>query len=165
MGNPPSSVYNGEHLVGVFENGTSWTTPGWYEIQVSADGPWTITVECPQAVEGDAVPCVLSGNTSKVAALEMPDGNVTFSLSYGDEGTPLRGTGYIGVWLYDNGGNLVDSLFVESGTFQGTRTITFDVECDPEMEFEDMCHPEPGTYWLEIVGDYGGDWTIEIMSG
>jgi hypothetical protein len=161
-GSNHQGTYEGDHLVGISNSNTSWTLPGWYEVQVDTSGYWTIVVERPQGITGEPLPWSEFGPTSKVAAIEVPEGAVEFSLCY-DGNNSSQKPGYIGVWLYDNDGNFVDSVFVETGTFEGTRTMNFSRGCTPEKEFEDMCNPEPGTYWLEVVGDYGGDWSLKVM--
>jgi len=161
LGEDSLTSYHGERLIGVSNMG-SWTPPGWYEVQVTADGPWSISAE-RRLTMANEIPYVLTGGTSKAVAVNMPEGPVTFTLSYSNVSS-MRGGGYIGVWLYDCQGNLIDSIFVESGTFEGTRTMTFSSQCAPEDVAEDMCPPVPGTYWLEIVGDYGGDWSLRISA-
>ena len=108
---------------------------GQYLVDVSADGPWTISFSSPP-VSGRRTTFSGSG-PSGTDAFVLDAGLRIFKLTHG-------GKGHFGVWLLDHTGDKVELLVNSSDTFNGSKAVTV----------------KHGMYVMDVAA--GGVWAIQI---
>ncbi|WP_130647694.1 hypothetical protein [Methanofollis fontis] len=135
-----TAPYSGVQAVGTEENGT-------YQVNVTADGDWTISIAEPPQERAQEIPFTFSGAGDSVSTwIDLPEGNVTFSAS-------CDGGEVFWVWLYNTSGAIimdptntyVQPFHYEHCPFSGNATSTI---------------PEAGNYLLNI--NSRGNWSISI---
>ena len=123
--------FNGSKAVGI-------VSAGMYLLDVSASGPWTVTIEQPRPLGAAAMPTSLAGVGPQATQLvTLPKGLETFTLTH-------DGSGHFSIWLLDSKGNNVDLLVNQTGAFNGSKAVKI---------------PQTGIYLFSISAD--GDWTIQ----
>lgn len=124
--------YQGEYIDNI-------DTAGEFSVDVSADGPWSITISQPEFASGRALPTTYQGSGDTVPeAFETDGGLVRFDYEH-------TGDGNFAVWLWKADGTREALIANEIGDTQGSTGEGLDA----------------GVYILGISAD-GGDWTIDV---
>lgn len=136
--------YSGSSLVGV-SGEVVGTSAGQHYLDVTASGPWTVTVEQPRASSASPIPVTLVGKGADVPApFTLPSGSVKVTMTH-------DGSSNFAVTLYDAKGGYVDLLANEIGSYSGSKSVSVDGS---------LLGTSSGIHYLEVEAD--GDWTIQI---
>ncbi len=123
--------YNGSQSVGINSSGD-------YFLDVQASGPWTIMVTQPRQRTGLSIPMTITGNGPIATGLiRMDSSPTTFRMKY-------YGEGFFQVKLFDDKGNLVETLVDVEGAHGLSKAI----------------YHFPGYYVLNVRAD--DRWEIEM---
>jgi hypothetical protein len=107
-------------------------------VDVQATGTWTITVDQPSALVGNAIPATLTGTgQSASTAFQCAGGLTTFHLRIHDSGGAR-------VTLLNATGEILDVLGEADNAFDRSRTVELD----------------PGPYLLQV--DTDGPWSVDV---
>lgn len=110
--------------------------PDTYQVDVTADGDWEITVRQPRAASGDALPATLEEQGYKVLGPYEFSGNHTATGSHDGERNFI-------VEVFPQEGDYGEVVFNEIGQFEGETTFRAD-----------------GLGWVAVQAD--GNWTVEM---
>ncbi|MGC9434947.1 MAG: hypothetical protein ACP5C4_02495 [Methanomicrobiales archaeon] len=125
-----STVYSGTQAMGIPEK-------GWYTMQITTGGPWTVTVKEPRTQGTVVLPYTFTGTGDWVSGtFDLAAGNYSFTMTN-------DGSGPFAVWLYsmdgepvmDPTGTYVEPLHWHEGPYSGTETAVIE---------------EDGTYLLNV---------------
>lgn len=128
-----STVYSGTQTLGI-------PGKGWYTMQITTEGPWTVTVSEPHTQGTVVLPYTFTGTGDWVSGtFDLPAANYSFKMTN-------DGMGPFAVWLYsmdgdlvmDSTGTYVEPLHWHKGPYSGTEYT--------EIE-------EGGTYLLNVMSD------------
>jgi len=126
-----STVYSGTQAMGI-------PGKGWYTLQITTEGPWTVTIREPQTQGTVVLPYTFTGTGDRVSGtFDLSAGNYSFTMTN-------DGMGSFAVWLYSMDGNLVmdptgtyvEPLHWHTGPYSGTEYA--------EIE-------EDGNYLLNVI--------------
>jgi hypothetical protein len=112
---------------------------GQYLLDVTADGPWSVTISQSTPGSPESVPQTFSGKSQDVSPFfSVGEGLATFKMSHNGDSNFI-------ITLLDSSGNDVELLVNEIGKFNGSKAIQI---------------PTTGTYLLDIQAN--GPWTIKV---
>jgi hypothetical protein len=112
---------------------------GNYLLDITADGPWTVTIEQPRPVSAPLPPQTFTGRGQDVSPFfSLGVGLVRFTMTH-------DGTSNFAIWLMNDRGEPIDLLVNEIGSFNGSKAVGMDVS---------------GVYLLDITAD--GNWAINV---
>jgi hypothetical protein len=115
------------------------TAAGDYQLDIDADGDWTVEITQPRPQLAQPAPLSVTGTGQHATRFfTLKPGVATFRMTH-------NGTSNFAVWLDDVNGKHVDLLANTVGAFNGTKAE--DIE-------------QGGIYFLDIDAD--GDWNIDI---
>jgi hypothetical protein len=107
-------------------------------VDVQTTGPWTVTVDQPSTLTGDAVPTTLTGTGQAASTAFQSDGGLTtFHLH-------VRDIGGARVTLLTASGEMIDVLGEGDRAFDRSHTVELD----------------PGVYLLQV--DTDGPWSVDV---
>jgi hypothetical protein len=86
---------------------------GAFTIEITADGPWSITVEQPRPTSGEALPAATEQRGQQVVGAFAGGGDVRFTFTH-------DGQSIFTVTLFDNEGNATAILVSETGAYDNS---------------------------------------------
>lgn len=112
---------------------------GRYVLEVTADGPWSVTVRDPPTGGARSTPADLGGKgDAALPPVRLDAGLVRVAASH-------SGSGNFIVWLYDEDGYAVDLLVNEIGRWNGEGAVGI---------------PASGRYYFDVQAD--GGWSLDV---
>jgi hypothetical protein len=124
--------FNGSHALGI-EATTN------YMLNITADGPWTVTIEQPRPTSAPSIPQTYSGSGHRASDFFYTSGGLVYF-----DMTHNYGSANFIIWLWDSNGNCVDLLVNEIGAYSGSTALGLDA----------------GIYILDITAD--GSWNVGV---
>lgn len=139
-------VYNGSVAMGVSTSNYSGVSPGSYELNIQADGNWTIIIEQPRPNIATAIPISFSGNGDGVSSFfALETGLTTFSMNHDGRRNFI-------VHLCRADGIITSSLVNSIGSYNGKQAVA--------IKSGDLFGNVPGMYSVSVIAD--GNWSITI---
>ena len=130
------------NVVGPFEGSKAvQTKAGQHLIDVSADGPWTITIEQPRPSSGSQMSSFQGNSQTASDFFELSEGLKRFAMTH-------QGNGHFGVTLLNKDGSRIgmESLLANAvGPFDGSKAVRI---------------PREDVYLLQVSAD--GPWTVQV---
>lgn len=112
---------------------------GDYLLDISADGPWSVTIKQPRPINADPVPLTLTGQGQKATKIfYLNKGLARFEMKH-------DGSSNFAIWLMNSQGEKEELLVNEIGTFDGSKAVGIS---------------RAGGYILDIAAD--GNWEVKV---
>lgn len=110
---------------------------GEFVLDVSADGPWSVSIEQPRPTTASALTSAAGSGRAVQGPFSWGGGLARFTLSH-------QGDANFSVWLLDSKGEKTELLVNEIGAFNGSKAVGVDA----------------GIYYLDVTAN--GAWTVKM---